>query len=79
MEIDVARLGLGELQVLYNQESARLYRQLVAGTDWEQTAEQREHLGALHREIYRRMNPEQFTDPAGTYTRRDLVQSTGTT
>jgi hypothetical protein len=66
---DLWALDIDRLNQLYERESDELQQRLLNGTPWEEVFEQRKRVAQLSTIIYKKLNPQHFTNPAEHSTR----------
>lgn len=64
-----------QLKKLYDQETEKLHRSLLTGVSWEDTLDQRKQIAEIAKILYKRLNPNQFGNPAETRTRNKSSDS----
>jgi hypothetical protein len=66
---DLWNMDFEDLRALYDLQTEKLHQALLQGTSWEETSELREKLASVHAVLYKKMNPDQFGNPAENKTR----------
>jgi len=66
---DLWALDIDRLNQLYERESDELQQRLLNGTPWEEVFEQRKRVSQLSTIIYKKLNPQHFSNPAEHSTR----------
>ncbi|WP_217652972.1 hypothetical protein [Flavisolibacter ginsengisoli] len=66
---DLWALDIERLNQLYEQESEELQQKLLNGTPWDEVFEHRKRVAQLSTIIYKKLNPQHFSNPAEYSTR----------
>jgi hypothetical protein len=66
---DLWALDIDRLNQLYEKESNELQKRLLNGTPWEEVIEERKRVAHLSTIIYKKLNPQHFSNPAENFTR----------
>jgi len=66
---DLWALDIDRLNQMYEQESDELQQKLLNGTPWEEVFEHRKRVSQLSTIIYKKLNPQHFSNPAEHSTR----------